>query len=55
VTRSAPPAGTVHRFSAAVRAVHWSTTALMVVCILTAAVLYNGSIALAVGHRRRSS
>jgi formate dehydrogenase subunit gamma len=42
----------VHRFSASVRAVHWATTVLMVSCILTAAVLYNGSLAIQVGHRR---
>ncbi|MCW2496182.1 cytochrome b/b6 domain-containing protein [Jatrophihabitans sp.] len=52
MTPLAPPAGSVHRFSASVRAVHWATTVLMLVCMLTAAVLYNGSLALAVGHRR---
>jgi formate dehydrogenase subunit gamma len=31
--------------------VHWTVAALVVVLILTAAVLYNGSLSLAVGHR----
>ena len=44
-------APTLHRFSASVRAVHWSTTVLMAVCVATAAVLYNGSIAVHVGYR----
>ena len=47
--QSAPPS--VHRFSASVRAVHWSATVLMAICIATGAVLYNGQLALAVGHR----
>lgn len=42
----------VHRFSVSVRAVHWSTAVLMAICIATAAVLYNGQLALAIGHRR---
>ena len=41
----------VARFSAAERAVHWAVAALMTACILTALVLYNGSLALLVGHR----
>jgi formate dehydrogenase subunit gamma len=51
---TAPPATpptTVLRFSRGVRAVHWTVAALVVVLILTAAVLYNGSLSLAVGHR----
>jgi len=44
-----PPS--LHRFSRAERAVHWTLAALMIVCILTAAVLYNGSLAIPVGHR----
>jgi formate dehydrogenase subunit gamma len=48
-TAAAP---TLHRFSRAERAVHWTFAVLMIVCILTAAVLYNGSLALHVGHRR---
>ncbi|WP_127504745.1 cytochrome b/b6 domain-containing protein [Actinoplanes solisilvae] len=43
--------GTVPRFGAVTRAVHWSVAVLMITCIVTAAILYNGSIALAVGHR----
>jgi formate dehydrogenase subunit gamma len=47
-----PEAGlTVARFSRASRWVHWLTAAFMIVCILTAAVLYNGSLAVLVGHR----
>ena len=40
------------RFSVGERAVHWSSAALALTCIATAAVLYNGSLAVAVGHRR---
>jgi formate dehydrogenase subunit gamma len=43
---------TVIRFSRAERAVHRSTAALMLICIVTAAILYNGPIAIRVGHRR---
>lgn len=39
------------RFDRPVRWVHQLTAALMIVCILSAAVLYNGSIAVVVGHR----
>jgi formate dehydrogenase subunit gamma len=49
-TPPAPPS-TVLRFSHGVRAVHWSVAALVVVLIVTAAVLYNGSLSLVVGHR----
>jgi formate dehydrogenase subunit gamma len=41
----------LHRFSRAERAVHRTTAILMIVCILTAAVLYNGSLAIRIGHR----
>jgi formate dehydrogenase subunit gamma len=41
----------VPRFSRAERVVHRATAILMTTCILTAAVLYNGSIAVPVGHR----
>ena len=41
----------VPRFSRAERMVHRATAVLMTTCILTAAVLYNGSIAVPVGHR----
>ena len=51
-----PPSGPVRhyldRFSRAERAVHWITAALMIVCIITAAILYNGSLSINVGHRR---
>jgi formate dehydrogenase subunit gamma len=47
-----PEAGiSVDRFGRASRWVHWLTALFMIVCILTAAVLYNGSIAVLVGHR----
>ncbi len=42
---------TLDRFSRAERAVHRSVAILMGVCIVTAAVLYNGSLMLMVGHR----
>lgn len=45
-------AASVPRFTPAVRAVHASTTVLMVLCLVTAFVLYNGSVSLAIGHRR---
>jgi formate dehydrogenase subunit gamma len=48
--RTAPPS-TLHRFSRVERAVHWTLAVLMIICILTAAVLYNGSLAIRVGHR----
>jgi formate dehydrogenase subunit gamma len=41
----------VSRFSRAERMIHRTTAILMTTCILTAAVLYNGSISIAVGHR----
>jgi formate dehydrogenase subunit gamma len=39
------------RFTRPVRWVHATTAALLTVCILTAAILYNGSIAVRVGNR----
>jgi formate dehydrogenase subunit gamma len=48
--RAAPPS-TLHRFSRVERAVHWTLAVLMTICILTAAVLYNGSLSIRVGHR----
>ncbi len=39
------------RFTRPVRWVHGVTGVLMTVCILTAAILYNGSIAVLVGNR----
>jgi formate dehydrogenase subunit gamma len=41
----------VARFSLSSRWVHGLTGTAMIVCILTAAILYNGSIAVVVGHR----
>jgi formate dehydrogenase subunit gamma len=51
MTATAPPPRTVLRFSPDVRAVHWTVAGLVVVLILTAAVLYNGSLSLIVGYR----
>jgi formate dehydrogenase subunit gamma len=39
------------RFTRAERVVHRITAVLMIVCILTAAILYIGSLSIAVGHR----
>jgi formate dehydrogenase subunit gamma len=52
-TASAPESASasVPRFSLAERMIHRITAILMTVCILTAAVLYNGFIAVPVGHR----
>jgi formate dehydrogenase subunit gamma len=49
-----PPVDTapeLPRFSRAVRWVHGVTAALVLVCTATAAVLYNGSLMMLVGHR----
>ena len=46
-----PQRQSVFRFSRGVRAVHWALAAPVVVLILTAALLYNGSLSLLVGHR----
>jgi formate dehydrogenase subunit gamma len=40
------------RFSLAERAVHWTLAALILVCLATAAVLYNGFLGVPIGHRR---
>ena len=40
------------RFSLAERVVHWTLAVLMLVCIATAAILYNGFLAVPIGHRR---
>ena len=52
-TPSAPESASasVPRFSRAERMIHRTTAILMTMSILTAAVLYNGSISIAVGHR----
>ena len=39
------------RFALAERLVHWLVAILMGTCLVTAAILYNGSLMLAVGHR----
>ncbi|GGG18620.1 formate dehydrogenase subunit gamma [Rhodococcoides trifolii] len=41
----------LHRFGRAERYVHWAAGILVIVCILTAAVLYNASLAVLVGNR----
>ena len=46
-----PVSASVPRFSRAERAIHRLTAILMTACILTAVVLYNGPIAIVVGHR----
>jgi formate dehydrogenase subunit gamma len=43
--------GTVRRFGTATRAVHWTVALLMISCIGTAAMLYNATFAVAIGHR----
>jgi formate dehydrogenase subunit gamma len=51
-TYVAPEAGQViDRFSRSSRWVHWLTAIFMFSCILTAAILYNGSLAVMVAHR----
>jgi formate dehydrogenase subunit gamma len=45
------PSASVPRFSRAERMIHRATAILMTVCILTATVLYNGFLAVPVGHR----
>jgi formate dehydrogenase subunit gamma len=42
----------IPRFSRAERMVHRTTAILMTTCILTAAILYNGSLSVPIGHRR---
>ena len=44
-------APSLHRFERTERAVHWVLAVLMFACIVTAAILYNGSLSLRVGHR----
>ncbi|WP_405164122.1 cytochrome b/b6 domain-containing protein [Nocardia sp. NBC_01499] len=52
MTRPADPIERdLHRFSRTERWVHWLTGVLVVLCILTAAILYNGSLAVLVGNR----
>lgn len=42
---------TLLRFTGVVRAVHAATGVLVLTCIVTAAILYNGSLAIMFGHR----
>ncbi|MFI7004513.1 cytochrome b/b6 domain-containing protein [Nocardia sp. NPDC050175] len=52
MTPPADPTGRdLHRFSRAERWVHWLTGVLVLICIVTAAILYNGSLAVLVGNR----
>lgn len=48
----AAPAEEVQRFTAAERWVHRSVALLMGVCLVTAAILYNGALMMVVGHRQ---
>lgn len=51
----APPARPtmlIHRFGRVERAVHRTTAVLMLTCITTAAILYNGFLSAPIGHRR---
>ncbi|WP_216908452.1 cytochrome b/b6 domain-containing protein [Nocardia noduli] len=41
----------LHRFGRVERAVHWLTGLLVVSCVVTAAILYNGPLAVLVGNR----
>ncbi len=49
--RSPEEPSNLSRFSRPVRWIHGTTAVLMIVCIMTAAILYNGSLAVLVGHR----
>jgi len=46
-----PPRESLVRFGRTTRIVHALTGSLVLICILTAAILYNGSLSIAVGHR----
>lgn len=41
----------LHRFARAERWVHWLIAVLVLICVATAAILYNGSLAVLVGNR----
>ena len=43
---------TLTRFSRVERVVHWTLAIVMLVCLVTAAILYNGFLAVPIGHRR---
>ena len=47
-----PPDEVLHRFSRAERLVHRAVAVLMLTCLITAAILYNGFLSAPVGHRR---
>lgn len=49
---SGRPSTLVHRFSRSERLVHRSVAVLVLTCITTAAILYNGFLSAPVGHRR---
>ena len=49
--RTTPPPESLARFGVPTRAVHAVTGLLVLACIATAAILYNGSLATMVGHR----
>jgi formate dehydrogenase subunit gamma len=51
-SRAATGSQELTRFSLAERVVHWTLTALMLVCLATAAILYNGFLGVPLGHRR---
>ena len=51
-TRTRPTPAELTRFSRAERVVHWTLAVLMSVCIVTAAILYNGFLGVPIGHRR---
>lgn len=48
---ASPATGRITRFSPAERVVHRTTAVLMLICIVTAAILYNGGLSIRVGHR----
>ncbi|HEY4333413.1 MAG TPA: cytochrome b/b6 domain-containing protein [Ilumatobacteraceae bacterium] len=50
--RPAKPVVRIQRFARAERFVHRSLAVLMMTCIVTAAILYNGSLSVPIGHRR---
>ena len=51
-TDPASPPTLVTRFSRAERAVHRAVAVLLITCVTTAAILYNGFLSVPVGHRR---
>ena len=50
--RHRPRPRLVPRFTRAERAIHLTTALLMLVCLMTAAILYNGTFSIAIGNRR---